>query len=124
MMRAMNTRPITLYGISNCDTVKRARAWLAAQEQACQFIDFKKHGVPEDRLDVWLDALGWQPLLNTRGSTWRQLDAASQAGVTDATSAKALMLAQPSVIKRPVVEWTDGAVSVGFNAQDWPARIG
>jgi arsenate reductase (glutaredoxin) len=114
--------PITIYGIPNCDTVKRARAWLAEHGPDHRFHDFKKQGVPELRLDAWLAALGWEALLNRRGSTWRQLDDALRAGVTDAASARAVMLAQPSVIKRPVVEWADGAVSVGFDAQAWLPR--
>jgi len=111
-----------LYGISNCDTVKKARAWLAAQGRAVQFHDLKKAGVPAGRLDAWIGAAGWERLVNRKGTTWRQLDAAQQAAVVDAASAKALMLAQPSVIKRPVVEWPEGAITVGFSAPDWVAR--
>ena len=113
--------PITLYGIPNCDTVKRARAWLSEQGIAHGFHDFKKQGVPTLRLDAWLAAIGWDTLVNRRGTTWRQLDPALQAGVTDAASARALMLASPSVIKRPVVEWPGGRVSVGFDPADWAA---
>jgi Spx/MgsR family transcriptional regulator len=105
----------TLYGIPNCDTVKRARAFLAAQGVAVQFHDFKKAGVPSDRLAAWIASAGWQRLLNRQGTTWRKLDEATQAAVTDATSASALMLAQASVIKRPVVEWADGSITVGFD---------
>lgn len=114
----------TLYGISHCDTVKRARAWLTAQGQAHSFVDFKKVGVPAGRLDSWLLELGWQTLINRQGSTWRQLGAAAQASVLDATSARALILAQPSVVKRPVVEWPDGRVSVGFDAARWALQRG
>jgi Spx/MgsR family transcriptional regulator len=114
---------IALYGIPNCDTVKKARAWLAEQGVPHPFHDFKKQGVPVDRLDHWLAVAGWDKLLNRKGTTWRQLDAAAQAGVTDAASARALMLAQPSIIKRPVVEWPDGSVTVGFAAADWQARL-
>ena len=88
------------------------------------FVDFKKQGVPEQRLDAWIKTLGWEPPVNTRGTTWRRLDAAARAGVTDATSARALLLAQPSVIKRPVVEWTDASVSVGFDETAWRSRVG
>jgi arsenate reductase len=108
-----------LYGIPNCDTVKRARAWLADHSRAHAFHDFKKSGVPEAHLDVWLAAVGWEALVNRQGTTWRKLDDATRAGVTDAASARALMLAQPSVIKRPVVEWGDGRITVGFNAAAW-----
>jgi arsenate reductase (glutaredoxin) len=109
----MNT--ITLYGIPNCDTVKRARAWLQAQGLACTFHDFKKLGVPADQLGTWVSVLGWQSLLNRQGSTWRKLSEAEQAAVTDAPSASALMLRHSSVIKRPVVRWADGALTVGFS---------
>jgi arsenate reductase (glutaredoxin) len=96
---------ITLYGISNCDTVKRARAWLANQGLAYTFHDFKKQGVPEADLQAWVAKLGWEPLLNRSGTTWRKLTEAERASVVDATSAMALMRQHSSVIKRPVVAW-------------------
>ncbi len=114
---------ITLYGIPNCDTVRRARAWLSEQQVEVLFHDFKKQGVPEARLDHWLATTGWEKLLNRQGTTWRKLDAATQAAVTDARSARALMLVQASVIKRPVVEWNAQDVSVGFDATDWLQRL-
>ena len=113
---------ITLHGIPNCDTVKRARAWLSAQGVAYEFHDFKKLGVPA-ALPQWIAALGWQRLINRAGTTWRRLDEAQRAAVLDGASAAALMRAQPSVIKRPVVAWADGSVSVGFDADDWATRI-
>lgn len=115
--------PLTLYGIPNCDTVKRARAWLQSHGQTMAFHDFKKAGVPADRLDAWIAAAGWEGLVNRSGTTWRKLDEAIRAAVVDAASAKQLMLDQPSVIKRPVVEWPDGSISVGFDAEDWARRI-
>ena len=121
MMAAM--QPLRLYGIPNCDTVKKARAWLAERGAEVVFHDFKKQGVPADHLERWIAAAGWQKLLNRQGTTWRKLDAAAQAQVTDAASAARLLLAQPSAIKRPVVEWPDGAVTVGFAADDWAARL-
>ncbi len=110
-----------VYGIPNCDTVKKARAWLLAQGVAHRFHDFKKAGVPED-LPAWAEALGWEALLNRRGSTWRALSPEGQAAVLDTPSAMALMRAQPSVIKRPVVRWADGVVTVGFDAALWAGR--
>ncbi len=110
---------IRLYGIANCDTVKKARAWLAGQGLSCDFHDFKKLGVPPERLAQWEAAVGWARLLNRQGTTWRKLAPAQQAGVTDAATAQALMLAQPSIIKRPVVEWPDGRITVGFSAEQW-----
>ena len=113
------TPPITLYGIANCSSVKKARDWLTEQDLDYQFHDFKKLGVPSDQLPHWVASLGWEKLLNRQGTTWRKLDPAVQAGVTDAASASALMLAQPSVIKRPVIQWP-GQLTVGFTPADWP----
>ena len=113
---------ITLYGIPNCDTVKKARTWLADQGVAHVFHDFKKQGVPPDHLDRWMAAAGWQKVLNRQGTTWRKLEPAVQAGAADAGGARALMLAQASVIKRPVVEWADGVITVGFDPADWANR--
>ena len=76
------TSPTTLHGISNCDTVKRARAWLAARAAEVPFHDFKTSGVPAERLDRWLANVGWEKLLNRQGSTWRRLDEAARAAVT------------------------------------------
>lgn len=114
---------ITVYGIPNCDTVKRARAWLGGRDVAYRFHDFRKAGVPADRLDAWFAAVGWEKLLNRQGSTWRKLDAAAQAAAGDAAGARALMRTHPSVIKRPVVEWSDGRVTVGFDAAGWGAML-
>ena len=111
---------MTLYGIPNCDSVKRARAWLSARKIETAFHDFKKGGVPAARLDAWIAAVGWEPLVNRQGTTWRQLDEGLRAGVVDAASARALMLGHSSVIKRPVIEWPSGAVTVGFEPQRWP----
>ncbi|OYY95678.1 MAG: arsenate reductase [Polaromonas sp. 28-63-22] len=120
----------TLYGIPNCDTVKKARTWLAAHGKAYVFHDFKKQGVPPDRLAQWVEIAGWESLLNRKGSTWRKLAADEQLAVHDSASAQALMLAQPSIIRRPVVQWGDGGadagvngdVSVGFDPQMWEKR--
>ena len=112
----------TFYGIPNCDTVKKARAWMQQAGRGVRFVDFKKAGVPEDRLDVWLAGVGWERLLNRESTTWRKLDDALRAAVVDAASARAVMLAYSSVIKRPVVEWADGRISVGFDAADWAQR--
>lgn len=114
---------LRLHGIPNCDTVKRARAWLAEQGVPHDFIDFKKAAPQPAQLQRWSDAVGWERLLNRQGTTWRKLDGATQGSVTDATSAQALMQAQASVIKRPVVEWPDGSVTVGFSADAWTGRL-
>jgi len=108
---------ITLYGIPNCDSVKRARAWLDEAGLVYQFHDFKKAGVPPEALQRWLSVLGWERVLNRSGTTWRKLDEATKAGVVDAASAAVLMQAQPSVIKRPLMQWVDGRLSVGFSPE-------
>jgi Spx/MgsR family transcriptional regulator len=117
----MKNKPITVYGIPNCDSVKKARTWLTTQGLACEFHDFKKQGVPEAELGQWMAAAGWETVLNRKGTTWRKLDEATQAGVTNAATVKALMLAQASVIKRPVIAWPSGKTTVGFAPDQWPA---
>ncbi len=109
---------ITVYGIPNCDTVKRSRAWFADHAIAHTFHDFKSKGVPAAELDRWIEKLGWEPLVNKKGTTWRKLAPAMQAAIVDAKSARALMLREPSVIKRPVVVIGD-AVTVGFAPDEW-----
>ena len=111
----------TVYGIPNCDTVKKARSWLADHGIEFTFHDFKKQGVPSAELDTWLEAAGWETLLNRKGTTWRKLDAAVQARVTDSDSAKKVMLEHASTIKRPVITWPSGQVTVGFSPEQWPA---
>lgn len=113
---------LTLYGIPNCDTVKKARAFLAGHGVEHAFHDYRKQGVPA-ALDGWIERLGWEALLNRRGTTWRQLDPALQAAVRDAASAKALMLASPSVIRRPVAVRGD-ELQVGFDADAWTRWLG
>lgn len=110
---------IKVYGIANCDTVKKARAWFAAQGVEPQWHDFKKAGVPEAELGRWMRAVGWEKLVNRQGTTWRKLSDADKARVVDEPSARALMLEQNSVIKRPVVQWRDGSVTVGFDEADF-----
>lgn len=112
---------ITLYGIANCDTVKRARAWLDTQGVAHVFHDFKKAGVPEAELDRWLASAGWERLLNRKGTAWRALPDALKAAVADAAAARAVMLQHASTIKRPVVDWGGGRISVGFEPEAWAA---
>ena len=110
---------ITLYGIPNCDTVKKARAWLAERGVDHAFHDFKKQGVPPEHLARWLAAAGWDKVLNRQGTTWRKLDDATKASAVDAPSAAAVMQEHASTIKRPVVEWADGKITVGFKADEW-----
>lgn len=117
---------IHLYGIPNCDTVKKARAWLAERGVTCQFHDFKKEGVDSVALHAWCEALGWEKLLNRQGTTWRKLDAVTQQAVTDSASARQLMSSQPSLVKRPVVSWREGPgqrFTVGFDAAAWTEQL-
>ena len=94
---------IILYGIANCDSVKKARAFLAENKVAYTFHDYKKQGVPAADLRIWVAAKGWETVLNQKGTTWRGLDAAMKATVINAETAMAVMLANPSTIKRPVI---------------------
>jgi arsenate reductase len=112
-----------LYGIPNCTTVKKARAWLAEHGQDVAFHDFRKQGVDAAWLRDVIRQTGWQALLNTRGTTWRKLGDPEKTAVTDEASAIALMLAQPSVIKRPVLE-RDGKYHLGFAEDHYQALFG
>jgi arsenate reductase (glutaredoxin) len=108
---------ISVYGIPNCDTVKKARDWLAVRGFAYTFHDYKKAGIDPVRLTVWSEAVGWERLLNRAGTTFRTLPEADR-GDLDQAKAIALMAAHPSCIKRPVVEH-DGGVLVGFKDAEW-----
>ncbi|KYC29322.1 Protein YffB [Sterolibacterium denitrificans] len=112
---------VTIYGIKNCTSMKKAFDWCAAHGVDYVFHDFKKAGVPPERLLQWCQTAGWQSLLNKRGTTWRKLTAAQQA-VDSQDEALALMQAYPSVIKRPVVE-TGSRVLVGFDPQSFAACL-
>jgi len=110
----------TVFGISNCDTVKRARAWLEDHDVAYTFHDFKKQGVPEPELDRWLADSGWETVLNRRGTMWRRLDDNTRNSVVDTISARKALMAYPSLIKRPVVQWPgQPQATVGFDPQAW-----
>lgn len=112
-----------LYGIPNCSTVKKARTWLADRAHDVIFHDFRKQGVDAAWLREVVAQTGWQALLNTRGTTWRKLTDAEKAAATDEAGAIALMLAQPSVIKRPLLE-RDGRYHVGFAEEHYQALFG
>ena len=111
-----------LYGIRNCGTVKKALAWLDEHGVAYSFHDFKKEALAPATLDGWLRSAGWETLLNRQGTTWRGLPERVKESI-DARSARALMLENPSIIKRPVVV-DDKTVSVGFDAGNWTQRFG
>jgi arsenate reductase len=107
---------LKLYGIPNCDTVKKARSWLDEHSLAYTWHDYKKLGIDAVTLRSWIAQVGWEKLVNRQGTTWRKLTPEQQAAVQDADSAIALMLAQHSVIKRPVLERDGKVAAVGFSA--------
>lgn len=110
-----------VYGIPNCDTVKTARKWLDAQGISYAFHDYKKAGVPSDRLASWIEAQGWETILNKRGTTFRKLSDAQKADI-DASKAQALLSEHASMIKRPIVEHSGGLL-VGFDKAAWEAAL-
>ena len=113
---------VTIYGIPHCDTIKKARAWLANENIESRLHDFKRDGVPLDALDAWIAEFGWERVVNRAGTTWRRLDEVRRAGVVDAGSARALLLENPSLIKRPIVQWHDGKLTLGFKAEVFQAH--
>lgn len=113
-----------VYGIPNCDTVKRSRDWLTAHAVNHGFHDFKKQGLPVVEVDRWMVTLGYEKLLNRRGPSWRKLGEVVQATVIDAASAKTIMQANASVIKRPVIVWPGGKITVGFDEVAWLTLLG
>jgi len=112
---------LTMFGIKNCDTIKKARTWLEDRGVAYAFHDYKAEGIDEARLRRWCAAVGWEVLLNRAGTTFRKLPDADKAGI-DADKAVALMQAQPSMIKRPVIEAGD-ALIVGFKPDIYSAAF-
>ncbi|MBB5051407.1 Spx/MgsR family transcriptional regulator [Afipia massiliensis] len=113
--------PIVIYGIKNCDTMKKARAWLDKHGVEYNFHDYKTAGIDKDRLARWSKVAGWEVLLNRAGTTFRKLPDADKASLTE-KKAMALMLAQPSMIKRPVLE-IGGKLLVGFKPESYAAAI-
>ncbi len=113
--------PITLYGIPNCDTVKKARTWLTSKELEHDFHDFKKSWIDEAHLSRWCDMLGWEKVLNKAGTTFKKLADSDKTNLNQA-KAIALMLAQPSMIKRPIVEHPGGLL-IGFKVDEWSAAL-
>ena len=113
--------PVTVWGIKNCDTMKKAFAWLEAHDVAYEFVDYKKAGVVASHLSDWNRRAGWQKLLNKRGMMWRKLDESER---TDMDEAKALALMEryPVLIKRPVID-TGGALLVGFDAEQYAREL-
>ena len=113
--------PITIYGIKNCDTMKKARAWLDSHGVPYSFHDYKSEGIAKDKLKVWSDEVGWETLLNRAGTTFRKLADSDREGLNE-RKALALMLAQPSMIKRPVLEF-GGKLLVGFKTDIYEKEV-
>ena len=113
--------PVTIYGIKNCDTMKKARAWLDERGVEYAFHDYRVAGIDRGKLEGWAKKLGWEALLNSAGTTFRKLPDEDKEGLTEAKAIK-LMLAQPSIIKRPVLD-IDGQLLVGFKADAYRAAL-
>ena len=113
--------PTTIYGIKNCDTMKKARAWLDSHGVAYEFHDYKTAGIAKDKLKRWSDELGWETLLNRAGTTFRKLPDGDKEGLNE-RKALALMLAQPSMIKRPVLE-AGSKLLVGFKPEIYAKEV-
>jgi arsenate reductase len=114
--------PITIYGIKNCDTMKKARAWLDKHGVAYDFHDYKTKSIEREKLEGWAKKAGWETLLNRVGTTFRKLPDKDKEGVTE-KKAIALMLKQPSMIKRPVLELPGGKLLVGFNPDTYKSAV-
>lgn len=112
---------LTIYGINNCDTMKKARAWLKDQGLEYSFHDYKKNGLNAELLRAWVNQLGWEALINRRGTSWRALSEADREHI-DETSAIALMLHNPSLIKRPLLD-INGRYLAGFSPELYAARL-
>lgn len=111
----------TLYGIKNCDTVKKARKWLEANDSDYTFHDFRVDGLSADQVNAWVADLGWETLVNKRSTTWKQLDEATKASLSD-NSVVDIILANPTLIKRPLLD-LNGSYSVGFKAADYESKF-
>jgi Spx/MgsR family transcriptional regulator len=115
-------KAVTIYGIKNCDTMKKARAWLDQHDVTCQFHDYKSAGIERGLLEGWAQAIGWEVLLNRAGTTFRALPEKDKQALSE-KKAIALMVAQPSMIKRPVLD-VGGKLVVGFKPQEYERTFG
>lgn len=111
-----------LYGIKTCDTVRKAQRWLTAQGHSFEFVDLRAQPIELEQLKRWCDTLGWQKVLNKRSTTWKGLSAEEQQAVVDAESACALLQRNPTMIKRPVLEY-NGELRVGFSEPEYLALL-
>lgn len=114
---------LTVYGIKNCNTVKKGLDWLTKHKIEYQFHDYKKEGITKAKLKAWIDQVGWEPLVNKKGTTWRQLDEAVQTKVTNAKHAIELMTEKTSVIKRPLIESNGKVLVLGFDEEAYKKSL-
>jgi arsenate reductase (glutaredoxin) len=114
---------LTLYGIPNCDTVKKARTWLDKHNVKYAFHNYKTEGIEEDRINVWFKKFPWDKVVNKASATWKGLSDEEKALVTDEKSAANLMISHTSVIKRPLIEDKSGAVALGFSEKDYEGKF-
>jgi arsenate reductase len=115
--------PVTIYGIKNCDTMKKARGWLDARGVDYAFHDYKSAGIDKAKLEGWAKKAGWEALLNKSGTTFKKLPDKDKEGLSEAKAIR-LMLAQPSMIKRPVLELARGKLLVGFKPEEYEKALG
>lgn len=113
---------VTIYGIKTCDTMKKARTWLDAHDKAYAFHDYRAEGIDRERLEAWADKVGWETLLNKSSTTFRALPEADRQGI-DRAKAIDLMLAEPTMIKRPVLDLGGGKLLVGFKPDNYTAAL-
>ncbi|HEX5169302.1 MAG TPA: ArsC family reductase [Cyclobacteriaceae bacterium] len=110
---------MTVYGIKNCNTVKAALEWLKKHNVSFEFHDYKSRGITETRLKEWCKQVGWESLVNKRGTTWRQLDEATQSSIKNEKAAIVLMMEKTSLIKRPLIEINGRVVVLGFDEKEY-----
>lgn len=114
----------TLYGIPNCNTVKKARTWLEQNNATYHFHNYKKEGVTSDKLSSWTKQVGWEKLVNKAGTTWKKLSQELKESIVDVNAAETLMKSQNSVIKRPVLENSKGEIiAIGFSESDYESKL-
>jgi Spx/MgsR family transcriptional regulator len=115
---------LTVYGIPNCDTVKKTRTWLEKNNIAYTFHDYKKEGIDNDKIENWFKSLPWDKVVNKASTTWKALSDEEKAAVKDEKSAAELMISHTSVIKRPLIEDASGkAVVIGFSEKDYEQKF-
>lgn len=113
---------LKVYGIKNCNTVKKALNWLDENGQEYEFHDYKKSGISEEKIGEWQNAVGWEPLINKKGTTWRKLDDNVQKSITTPESASKLMQDNTSLIKRPIIE-SESSIILGFDNDEYTAKL-